>query len=332
MSRSPATRCLVSVLAAISVCWSGAATAQFDSPRPLQRVSDEYLALLMKGSYDELERAANEAHKNTSMTSDGQPRLSALYDCVGCADRLTDELWKLRRKRLQEWRAHYPASVSAKIALASFSIQYAWFARGFGYANTVSQESWALFKDRIETARKELEGLDEATKRDPGWYAAMLDVALAQGWPSERFDALYEEAVQKHPTFLPIHFTAASYYSPKWHGSMEKLRSVVEHAVEITRPQLGETLYARLNWSASTNEMFENGQADWPRMKAGFERMIKDFPDPWNVNNYAKFACLAGDPRTVNRLAATIGDKPIAAAWFGDVRMYEVCKRVIETK
>jgi hypothetical protein len=50
-------------------------------------------------------------------------------------------------------------------------------------------------------------------------------------------------------------------------------------------------------------------------MKSGFERMISDYPDPWNVNNFAKFACIAGDGATLFRLTERIGDRPIMAAW-----------------
>jgi hypothetical protein len=42
--------------------------------------------------------------------------------------------------------------------------------------------------------------------------------------------------------------------------------------------------------------------------------MIDDFPDPWNINNYARFACMARDWATVEQLAGRIGDKPVAMA------------------
>ena len=89
---------------------------------------------------------------------------------------------------------------------------------------------------------------------------------------------------------------------------------------------MGEILYARLNWSVSTNDMFRNGQTDWKRMKAGFERMVQDHPDPWNVNNFAKFACVANDWETVKNLTATIGEKPIVMAWFDDLEIYTACR------
>jgi hypothetical protein len=152
MRLSSATRCLGYAFTAIAVLWGEVTVAQFDSPRPFQRVSDEYLALLMKGAYDDLERASDKVRKGAATISDGQPTLAALYGgvsgCVmtGCANRLTDELWKMRGQKLEEWRKRYPDSVTAKVALASFPLQYGWFARGGGYMSTVSNEGYALFK------------------------------------------------------------------------------------------------------------------------------------------------------------------------------------------
>jgi hypothetical protein len=154
----------------------------------------------------------------------------------------------------------------------------------------------------------------------------MLDVALHQHWPPERYDALYEAAVAKYPDYLPFHFSLAQYYAARWHGSAEEQRRAVERVVERTRAKMGETMYARLNWGLQTNEMFRNGQTEWTRMKSGFERMTKDYPDAWNINHYARFACQAEDWATVSRLAATIGEEPIVTAWRGTADYYRACR------
>ena len=62
-------------------------------------------------------------------------------------------------------------------------------------------------------------------------------------------------------------------------------------------------MYARIYWFASQtqfqNAIFTDSLVTWSRMKDGFEDIIKRYPDAWNLNNYAKFACLAQDkPKT----------------------------------
>src|SRR5262249_29236643 len=85
--------------------------AQSTNPRPLERATEDYQTLLFQRSYRELEQAAVEAHSASSVIDDGQPRLGAIYrgtaGCI-CANLLTEELWKLRGVRLNEWRERHP--------------------------------------------------------------------------------------------------------------------------------------------------------------------------------------------------------------------------------
>jgi len=81
-----------------------------------------------------------------------------------------------------------------------------------------------------------------------------------------------------------------------------------------------------MNWSQGTTTMFQDGSTDWSRMKAGFEELVSAYPDPWNINNFARFACIAGDWRTMGRLSEKIGEAPIPAAWHDDTRYYLGCR------
>ena len=54
--------------------------------------------------------------------------------------------------RLEKWRAQYPQSITVYTTLAATYVNYAWQARGNGYANTVTDEGWQLFRDRIHQA------------------------------------------------------------------------------------------------------------------------------------------------------------------------------------
>jgi len=306
-----------------------AAAQQFTNPRPLQRATDEHQALLFARAYDKLDKAADEARSKGLRTSDGQMLLTAIYQGAAgcsCGNQLTEELWKVRKANLEEWSKRNPASVTARLSLAIYPLRYAWFARGGGYANTVNENASRLFRERVEEARRALSALDAQAKSDPGWYDAMLDVATSQGWPRERFDTLFEEGVRKHPGHLSLYFSATTYHAGKWYGSDAEMRLVIDALTERTRPAMGETLYARLHWANQNDDMFTNGQTDWKRMKGGFERILADYPDPWNLNNFARFACQAGDWSTVKRLTAAIGDKPIALAWFNDLQFFANCR------
>lgn len=317
------------VLVAVFALYSTAGSAQFTNPRPMLRAADKYFASLMSGDFSRLERTAEAARSKDLRIEDGQPVLAALYEGTAgcaCATSLTDELWQLRRSRLQAWRSQFPSSLTARVALASFSVYYGWFARGNNYASAVSPDGWKLFEERVEAGRIALEALDASAKHDEGWYATMISVALAQHWPAQRFDALYDEATRRHPGYLPIQFNAANYYAPQWYGSKEAYIRFVDHAVKLVGAQFGTELYARLNWSQGSNTMFEDGTADWNRMRKGFEQIVRAYPDAWNVNNFARFSCLAGDWTTMTMLAQKIGEAPVPMAWYNDARIYFACR------
>lgn len=61
--------------------------------------------------------------------------------------------------------------------------------------------------------------------------------------------------------------------------------------------------------------LFKNSLVEWQKMKAGFEDIIARYPDLWNLNNYAKFACLAKDKTKTQELITKIGNNLIIEAW-----------------
>lgn len=75
--------------------------------------------------------------------------------------------------------------------------------------------------------------------------------------------------------------------------------------------------------------MFEKRQVDWRRMKAGFARIAKDYPDPWNLNNFAFFSCVAGDVDTLAKVLDQIGDSTIVVAWRSPERL-AACRRMTD--
>ncbi len=197
--------------------------------------------------------------------------------------------------------------------------------RGTEWASTVSDSAWTGFKKEMDVAEQMLEAVSPGAKEDPEWLRAMLRVGLAQHWPRMQFDAFFSAASEKYPYDMPISFLGCTYNAPRWYGSADDLHRCVEHVVDATQVQLGQTMYARINWSLQTDYMFQNGQADWPRMREGFERIIADYPDPWNINNFAFFACLARDAPTLVELQKRIGATPIEAAWRGSKDLYRQC-------
>jgi Domain of unknown function (DUF4034) len=301
------------------------------SQRPMVREEEAIKALLLGGKFDELERIAVKSRSEAAVISDGQPLREAFFaGTAGCAcsREVPPKEWEQRYERIKDWIVKYPKSPEAKLAEAQYFMALAWGVRGHSYASDVDPSHWRYYEQMLEKSREHLDRLPAGIRSDRAWYSAKVWVALAQGWPKGKFEALFEEAVKKYPNYFPLYFAASNYYSPMWHGSTSELRTFIDRSADRTSKQLGETLYARLAWNVGSPSMFADGQANWARMKLGFRRMTKDFPDPWNVNNFAKFACMANDHETVIELAGIIGGEALEDVWGDGNSYYLQCTEI----
>lgn len=327
-----------SFMISAAAIFPGLVCAANDSSRPFDQARDEYFTALVNRDFQLLEKEASASRERSLKLEDGQPRLAAFYAGVsgcltsGCANNITPEEWETRLARLKEWNSAETTSTTAKIALATYYLEYGWSIRGQGHRDSVDANAWPVFQMNVEKARQELQSIASQGKTDPGWYASLLRVARAQGWSPQAHNNLYAESVKSFPDYLPLYFEKASYLAPRWYGTVDGFRAYVTEATKETYPALGKTLYARLNWLMSTNDMFHNGQADWREMKSGFERIVKDHPHAWNINNFAKFACMARDSETFMQMDKKIDGKPNLSAFSDDPEWYAWCKKYMVTR
>jgi hypothetical protein len=315
-------RLLHTLLSFVLASAVGLATAQGSDPRPINNFAASTARELRAGEFARLETMAADLRTSSRVLSDGQPALSGFYaglsKCVEqrCGDELmSPEDWKIQEEMLAKWIAAFPDSITAKTAMAKYWKEYAWSARGLGYANTVSKDQWATFFARTNKARDLLEAIRTRSDTDAVWYESMLSVTKSQGGTNAEFDAIYEEGVKRFPGYLPLYFLKAARVSPRWGGTPSAFSGYVDRVAAATSKEMGETMYARLNWSAWSPTMFTEGKVSWPRMKSGFERLTGDYPDRWNINAYAMFACIAGDTQTLKRQLAKVDQAPILDLW-----------------
>lgn len=302
-----------------------------DSLRPFEREGAKVRALMFSGKYSDLERVDAESRQLSKVISDGQPLRGALVrgldgSEIDCSYAPINE----RRKRLavyQEkaaaWKKTFPDSTTPMLIEALYPLREAWIARGGDYAYKVPPEAWPIFHRNVESSRAKLEALPPKVKEDPAWHVARLGVARLQSDPA--YPQLLEAALDRFPDYLPLYFEGETFYEERWGGNAKSRAAFIDQSVTRTSSQLGETLYARLHWSGQTDEMFATFATDWKRMKAGFERIIKDYPDSWNLNNYAKFACMARDSAALREILPRIQDSVIPDAWE-DMGFYKFCK------
>jgi hypothetical protein len=272
-----------------------------------------------------LEQAASIYRTEKSRTVGGLWKLSAFYAGIDEAidayelQSERDVAFDALDKAAGDWVAKYPDSPTGHIVRSMVLTRRAWAHRGSGYASTVSDEAWPRFREYVAAARANLEANKAVASADPKWYEEMLIVARAQGWDQAQFENLLDEALEREPVYYPTYFMALEYLLPKWGGSLDGIEEFAQDAVRRTSQLEGDAMYARIYWYASQtqfrNDIFNNSLVDWQQMKAGFDDIISRYPDAWNLNNYAYFACMARDKAKTVELLERIGTSVVRQAW-----------------
>lgn len=113
---------------------------------------------------------------------------------------------------------NWPASMQVWLLKGEFHVSFAWDARGSGYANTVTDEGWKGFRERLDLAEAALE---KAWKIQPDERIAlaMLRVELGQGKGKDRMELWFQRAMGLNPCFYEACWHKLEYLHPKWHGS-----------------------------------------------------------------------------------------------------------------
>lgn len=283
------------------------------------RIENEVTALLFDENFSKLEATADAYRTSKSRTSSGLWHLTFFYIGISEAFNMGPKFWGQHERIMEKWLAQYPKSPTAILAYSLMLSRHAWNIRGAGFSSSVRPENWKPFEEYIERARVYLEKNKTIASKDPKWYEQMIEFAKIQAWSENDFEKLIAEAIDLNPQFYQLYFVAIDYYVPKWHGDSEAVEKFARRMLKKTRSTEGFGMYARIYWYASQtqygDDLFSESLVDWPTMKKGIDDVLKKYPDNWNINNFAKFACLHGDKAKTAMLMAKISEPILNRVW-----------------
>ena len=229
-----------------------------------------------------------------------------------------EELWRGIDAKSNDWLVARPKSPHAVVARAQYLTNRAWFYRGRSYAADVPTEGWKQMRTYENAAYQLLASHRDARFHDPVWFEQMLSLAYDLAWDKGALDDLADDFKANgalYPDALQLVFNRLQ---RKWGGSPQAMDQFARTATELTRAQDGGAMYARLYWNIAEQyprTLFSEAGADWQTMRAGFEDMVKQYPDPRNLNAEGAFACMAGDFATMDKALMRLGDKVQAQLW-----------------
>ena len=267
--------------------------------------------------FDELERLAADARATSAKFGNGGWKIVQFYTCLACRDTEPEGMWQLHDQIHQAWIAAKPQSITARVARIDFLVDYAWRARGSGYADTITPEGGRRVAERLHQAHEALDEAKGLADAAPEWWSAGMYIALGEGWSRATYDKFYAEAKTRYPLFWGYDTLRSNYLATKWYGEPGDWEKAATEAAADPR-SLGDEIYARcvLVQSGNYRNIFRQSAAVWGKTRDGFEQMRTRYPDSVDVtSDYCRFACLAEDRPTAKRLFDLLGDNAFSDDW-----------------
>ena len=275
--------------------------------------------LLRKQDFKELDCIADSERVRKDRFPGGTWKLHEFYWAITKPQgHATREDWDEQLKLVQSWVDAVPQSITARVALAESYSGYAWDARGNDTSETVTENGWKLFAQRLEKAKTVLEDAATLPSKCPEWYFAMQQVALGQQWDRDRVDDLFKRAIASEPAYYYYYRSYAYYLMPQWNGEDGDATKFAQQSADRVGGDAGDVLYFQIGEKilCACNEP-EFSRMSWPRLQKGHALLEKQYgPSLFNLNSLALMAVKNNDWLTANDAFQRIGDNVDKTAWI----------------
>jgi len=266
---------------------------------------------LVEEKFDELDRMAYQ-----------------LKEFYGALDKpmLTDKDTLDHMAHLRHWIAQRPDSITARVALATSLHRWAWVARGNSMANTVTDNGWKLFDQRIQESLDVLNAASKLRERCPQWYAEMMIVGLAQGWDEPKMREVFEQGIQFEPEYFDLYKQMAMYLLPKWEGKPGEAVDFATSSADRVGGEQGDAIYFHIAVSVVGKNGRNYGvkEMDWARIQRGYQAITAQYGTTGRLKNkMAWFAYRFRDAAVARQQFELIGDRWDRDVWHDRERFDE---------
>lgn len=308
----------------IGCMWCAALTCTATEMDERAAIVESVTAAYEKSDFAAIETRYAEALATGSRTESGLYTANAVARALLEGERVkagsgNKAHWAPVEQKVRRWAEAFPNSALPMLALSQAYVRHGFAYRGGGYAKTVTDEDWKTFHSYVRLAQEALLSRKDAGQKDPNWWAEMLYVAMLGSVPEQEYAQLATEALNAFPAQHDIYFEIAGKLMPRWGGSWEAISAFADEAVARTKATEGRALYGRIYWVvheiSDDPGFFQRPQVQWPKIRAGFEDIIKRYPSPMNLNYYTRMACEAKDKATAKRLFVKVRPDPVPEMW-----------------
>jgi|SRR5580692_2304000 hypothetical protein len=258
--------------------------------------------LFAQEDFAQLEQIAKQERINKGRLLGGIWKIKSFYDSVRVpvfTGELTDADYARQIARVKKWIAAYPDSTTANLSLAFVYLSYASFARGSGFADSVSDSQWSLFHSRSDQAKAILLEASTLKDKDPAWYEAMQLVAHDEGWDKVRARELFDQATAFEPDYYHYYRRYADYLLPQWYGEPGDIRAFAEEISNRIPEPNGSMLYFQIVSSLACyceESLRELPHVSYPIARQGYTNVTRFYgASNLNANRFAFMASMFKD-------------------------------------
>jgi rhomboid protease GluP len=291
-----------------------------DSPAMGYEIGCRAQKLFHERDYEALESLMRQSAASLNDMPDGSSSISAIFGSLSELFFMGGYDLEALLGRTADWRRAVRDPLMAELAEAFIFREWAWTARGQSYATEISQQAWALFGHRSQMAAAALESLRTTAQDMPMWHTLSIDVALDISKEKEEIRKIYDQGIQRFPTFQPIHTSMMRVLMPRWIGSHEEVDELITSATQRgNEPDLA--LYARLYWryflmELDSTNIFVDAKASWTNLDIGFSELTQRHPrSDYLLNAYAVMACVALDRERYREIRPQLDARMSTSAW-----------------
>jgi Domain of unknown function (DUF4034) len=283
-------------------------------------------SLLVQGDFAQLEKIAEQNRTEKGRLLGGYWENYDFFQATGYGSPVRgskDSDYQDHMVSLKKWIAGYPESTAARISLATLYLNYASFARGSGYADSVGNSQWNLFHQRTVLGKQSLLEAAGLKERDPYWYAAMQQVAHNEGWGKTRARDLLDQAIAFEPGYYHFYRLYAQYLLPQWYGQPGDIQAFAEEISEHVPEPNGSTLYFQIVSSLACycqEAMAELPHLSYPKVRQGYTNLTQLYgTSDLTANRFAYFATSFKDQPSAREAFTTINEMDLSIWYTKDI-------------
>jgi hypothetical protein len=267
----------------------------------------------LSNKYDNEDKRTGSGAQKASLFDDGI--YNAFKSNKGASENHIKKVVNVTKK----WTIDYSGSSLSHILYARALYEHAYFFRGRGYSNTVSENEWKEFKKYSLLSANYLKKRKDIASLNTRWHVMMINIGRDLKWPIKIMNSIASEGLEINPNDDRIYYWQLEALLPKWGGSSEQVDDFINRVAKATEKSRGMELYARLYSAAEERQyhtqLFRKSKVEWEIMRKGLIDWNRRYPVAWNKNIFAYFSCMAGDKVTAKSLFSDIGDIPILRIW-----------------